>query len=114
LVIKTRLFQPNYSRNQKFFASFFQKRSAFLKPFGDAYLTVGLVIKIEKEFTHLIEFRHGIVHRFEIDTGLEHAQIIEFYETTLAIMDTFLDYIEKSTGFPGKERYDGEEAEEEK
>jgi hypothetical protein len=29
-------------------------------------------------------------------------------------MDTFLDYIEKSTGFPGKERYDGEEAEEEK
>jgi hypothetical protein len=66
-------------------------------------------IRIEEQFNNLIEFRHGIVHRFDIDHGLDKAQIIGFFETTGAIIDTFVDFIEKSRGFAVKDRYDKEE-----
>jgi len=55
---------------------------------------------LEKRLNQLIQFRHGIVHGLSVDTELRKQQIQEILDLALAIIDTFVDYLEKERGKP--------------
>lgn len=49
---------------------------------------------LEKRFTALIEFRHGIVHRFEVDPELTRQDVDQIFELCERIIDVFVHHIE--------------------
>jgi hypothetical protein len=53
---------------------------------------------LEKRLNELIQFRHGIIHRFEFDLDLTREQIGELLDTARVIIDTFVDHLEKDRG----------------
>ncbi len=53
---------------------------------------------LENRFKNLIDFRHGIVHRFEIDADLDRAGIEELLDLSVLLIDTFVDHAEASLG----------------
>lgn len=53
---------------------------------------------LEERLNYIIEFRHGIIHRMEVNTGLDKKQIDNIFSATMAVIDTFVDYIEKTRG----------------
>lgn len=53
---------------------------------------------LEDRLNHIIQFRHGIIHRLEIDTGLDKREIDDIFATTLTVIDAFVDYLEASRG----------------
>ena len=55
---------------------------------------------LERRFTELIEFRHGLVHRFEINTQLQKEQIEEILDLSRALIEVFIDELEKRRGTP--------------
>jgi hypothetical protein len=55
---------------------------------------------LERRLNQLIEFRHGIVHRLSLDIELRKQQIQEILDVALAVIDTFVDYLEKHRGRP--------------
>lgn len=54
---------------------------------------------LEQEFDNLINFRHGVIHRLELDFDLSRSQIEDILDVTLALMDAFVDYLEEEKGF---------------
>jgi hypothetical protein len=58
---------------------------------------------LEKQFNDLIQFRHGIVHGLSVDNELRKQQIQEILDLALAVIDTFVDYLEKARGKPIRE-----------
>lgn len=54
---------------------------------------------LEQEFDNLIHFRHGVIHRLELDFDLSREQIEDIFSVTLALMDAFVDYLEEEKGF---------------
>ena len=55
---------------------------------------------LERRLTELIEFRHGLVHRFEINMELQKEQIEEILDLVRALIDVFVEELEKRRGTP--------------
>jgi hypothetical protein len=53
---------------------------------------------LEKRFESLINFRHGIVHRFEVNVELERSDIEEFLDLSILLIETFIEHVETSRG----------------
>jgi hypothetical protein len=53
---------------------------------------------LEKRFESLINFRHGIVHRFEVNVEFERSDIEELLDLSILLIDTFIERIETSRG----------------
>lgn len=58
---------------------------------------------LEKQFNELIQFRHGIVHGLLVNNELRKQEIQEILDLALAVVDTFVDYLEKARGKPIRE-----------
>jgi hypothetical protein len=56
----------------------------------------------------IIEFRHGIIHRYDIDRQLDRKQISITLETAIAVIEAFTEHVETSRGFPVRATYDPE------
>jgi hypothetical protein len=56
----------------------------------------------------IIEFRHGIIHRYEIDRQLNRKEITVILETSIAVIEVFTEHVERSRGFPVRETYEPE------
>ena len=54
---------------------------------------------LEQEFDNLINFRHGVIHRLELDFDLRREQIEDVFNVTLTLMNAFIDYLEEEKGF---------------
>ena len=55
---------------------------------------------LERQLDHLIEFRHGVVHRFDIDSEFRKEQIEEILDLVMVIIDEFVIHLEKVRGVP--------------
>ena len=55
---------------------------------------------LERRLAELIEFRHGLVHRFEINLQLQKEQIEEILDLVRALIDVFVEELEKRRGTP--------------
>lgn len=51
----------------------------------------------------IIEFRHGIIHKYNLDRELSRHKIIKIFETTISIIEAFVSHIENLRGFPIRE-----------
>jgi len=49
---------------------------------------------LEKRLTQMIEFRHGVIHRFEFDLSLTREDMAQILDDAVAIIDTLVDYLE--------------------
>jgi len=63
------------------------------------------VVMLEEKLNEIIEFRHGIIHRYEIDTGLDKSQIEEILQASAAVIEAFVEYMEKSRNLVIIDRY---------
>lgn len=55
---------------------------------------------LERRLASLIDFRHGIVHRFAIDHGLRKQDIVDTLDMVQVLIDIFVDELEKRRGVP--------------
>jgi hypothetical protein len=55
---------------------------------------------LEDRLNYIIDFRHGIIHRMEVDHRLTKSQVDDIFAATLAIIDAFVEHIEKRRGTP--------------
>jgi hypothetical protein len=55
---------------------------------------------LENRLNQLIEFRHGIVHRFTVDVELRKQQIQDTLDVSMAVIDAFVDNLEHVRGIP--------------
>ena len=53
---------------------------------------------LEKRLKNLIDFRHGVVHRFELNLDLNRAGIEELLDLSILVIETFVDYVQSSLG----------------
>lgn len=53
---------------------------------------------LENRLDQLIKFRHSVVHGLFIDVEMRKQQIQEVLDLALAVIDVFVDYLEKSRG----------------
>lgn len=53
---------------------------------------------LEKEFDKIINFRHGVVHRLELDFDLSREQIGDVLDITQALIEAFVDHLEQEKG----------------
>jgi hypothetical protein len=53
---------------------------------------------LEKRLKGLIDFRHDIVHRFEMNLDLDRPGIEELLDLSVLLIETFVDYVETSLG----------------
>jgi hypothetical protein len=56
------------------------------------------VASLESHLNQLIQFRHGIVHRLSINFELGKPQIEEVLDVALAIINIFVDHLERDRG----------------
>ena len=54
---------------------------------------------LERRLALLIDFRHGVVHRFALDHGLRKQDIVETLDMIQVLIDVFIDELEKRRGF---------------
>ena len=57
----------------------------------------------------MIEFRHGIIHRFDVDSQLDYDDIVTILKTSIAIIDAFTKHVEDMRGFPIRDTYGPEQ-----
>ena len=55
---------------------------------------------LEEKMNKLINFRHGVIHRFELDRTLRKDGIYEILDLVIAIIDIFTQGIEDKRGIP--------------
>lgn len=55
---------------------------------------------LERRLASLIDFRHGIVHRFSLDHGLRKQDIVDTLDMVQVLIDVFVDDLEKRRGVP--------------
>jgi len=53
---------------------------------------------LERRFKKLIDFRHGIVHRFEINVDLDRPGTEELIDLSILLVELFIDHAEVSMG----------------
>lgn len=59
---------------------------------------------LENRLQQMIEFRHGIVHRFSLDFGLRKPDIEETLETVQVLLDLFVEEVERRRAVPIRDR----------
>src|SRR5262249_41439857 len=47
---------------------------------------------LEKQLNRIIEFRHGVIHRFELDLDLGRGELEAIFDVVLAVVDAFIDH----------------------
>ena len=52
------------------------------------------VVTLDAEFRRMIEARHGVIHRFEIDRGLQKQGVSELLDAAMTVIDAFVDHLE--------------------
>ena len=52
------------------------------------------IILLEKQFNNIIQFRHGVIHRFELDSDLSRDEIIVILNSAIILIESFIDYLE--------------------
>lgn len=55
---------------------------------------------LENQLNYIIDFRHGIVHRMEVNCQLTKPQVDDIFATILSVIDTFVEHLEKTRGTP--------------
>jgi hypothetical protein len=55
---------------------------------------------LDDALTDIINFRHGIIHRFDINRGLTKEMTTSIFDTTSAIIEAFVDELERVRGKP--------------
>lgn len=55
---------------------------------------------LESKLNQLISFRHGVVHRFDVDLELKREQIEEILDLVMVVIDEFVIHLEKARGVP--------------
>lgn len=55
---------------------------------------------LEKRFENLIDFRHGVIQRFEFDVEPGRAEIEELFDLSVLLIDTFIERLESSRSDP--------------
>jgi hypothetical protein len=55
---------------------------------------------LEHQLNYIIDFRHGIVHRMEVDSQLTKSQVDDIFGAILSIIDAFVECLEKKRGTP--------------
>ncbi|MFC1999282.1 hypothetical protein ACFLXE_00805 [Chloroflexota bacterium] len=55
---------------------------------------------LEQRLNQIIEFRHGLVHRFEVDLELRRQDLEQILGLVVALIDIFVDELEKRRGIP--------------
>jgi hypothetical protein len=55
---------------------------------------------LEERLNYIIDFRHGVIHRMEVDPRLTKSQVDDIFSTTLVVIDVFVEHIEKRRGIP--------------
>ncbi len=55
---------------------------------------------LEDRLNYMIAFRHGIIHRMEVDHELTKAQVDDIFVAALAIIDALVEHIERKRGIP--------------
>lgn len=50
---------------------------------------------LQSRMEEIIQFRHGIVHRFDIDVSLEKTDILEWIRTLQLVIEEVIDFLEK-------------------
>ena len=53
---------------------------------------------LEIRLKELIDFRHGVIHRFSLDRGLRKEGVQEMLDLVLVVIETFVEYLENSEG----------------
>jgi hypothetical protein len=53
---------------------------------------------LETRLKNLIDLRHGVVHRFEINLDLDRPGIEELLDLSVLLIETFVDHVETSRG----------------
>ena len=53
---------------------------------------------LDEALNRIIEFRHGIIHRYDIDRRLDHKQTVAIFDTAIAVIDEFVKYFEQKRG----------------
>lgn len=56
------------------------------------------VLFLQGRLQQIIEFRHGVIHRFEFDPDLDRAAIEEILDVTMALIEVFVDHLERAKG----------------
>ncbi len=52
------------------------------------------IILLERQFNNIIQFRHGVIHRFELDSDLSRDEIIVILDSAIILVEAFIDYLE--------------------
>ena len=65
------------------------------------------VVTLESEFGRMIEARHGLIHRLQIDSGLRKHDISELLDAAMAVIDAFVDHLESQRSMRVRGRASG-------
>ena len=55
---------------------------------------------LDSQLKYMIDFRHGIIHRMNIDRRLTYSQVNDILSATLIIMDVFVEHLEEKRAIP--------------
>ena len=62
------------------------------------------VVTLDTEFGRMIEARHGVIHRLQIDPELQKYGISEMLDTSVAVIDGFVDHLESQRSMRIRDR----------
>jgi len=62
------------------------------------------LLVLERRLAKMIEFRHGIVHRFSLDFGLRKPDIEEILDMVRVLIDVFVEELERRRGVPIRDK----------
>ena len=63
------------------------------------------VVALDTEFGRMIEARHGVIHRLQIDRELQKHGISEMLDTSVAVIDGFVDHLESQRSMRIRDRW---------
>lgn len=55
---------------------------------------------LERQLSQIIDFGHGVVHRFDINLELRREQIEEILDLVMIVIEEFVSHLEKTRGVP--------------
>ena len=62
------------------------------------------VVTLDAEFRRMIEARHGFIHRFDIDRGLQKQDVSDLLDAAMAVIDAFVDHLESQRSMSVRDR----------
>ena len=64
----------------------------------------GRLVTLDTELQRMIDARHGVIHRLQIDRGLRKHDISELLGTAMAVVDAFVDHLESERSMHIRDR----------